>query len=61
MRRYSGHGEPWGEFVDVKVNALEVLRKQLLKARRGTVWISSVYHPYQPLERKYELKRRCLR
>ena len=21
MRRYSGHSEPWGEFVDVKVNA----------------------------------------
>jgi DNA repair photolyase len=61
MRRYSGHSEPWGEFVDVKVNAVEVLRKQLLKARRGTVWISSVCDPYQPLERKYELTRRCLR
>jgi len=22
--RYSGHGEPWGEFVDVKVNAPEL-------------------------------------
>jgi DNA repair photolyase len=60
MRRYSGHSEPWGEFVDVKVNAAEVLRKQLLRAKRGTVWISSVCDPYQPLEHRYELTRRCL-
>jgi DNA repair photolyase len=60
MRRYSGHSEPWGEFVDVKVNAAEVLRKQLLRAKRGTVWISSVCDPYQPLEQRYELTRRCL-
>lgn len=64
MRRYSGHEEPWGEFVDVKINAPEVLRKQLARAvragRRGTVWLSSVCDPYQPLEKKYELTRRCL-
>jgi hypothetical protein len=29
MKRYSGHREPWGEFVDVKVNAPELLKKQL--------------------------------
>jgi DNA repair photolyase len=61
MKRYSGHKEPWGEFVDVKINAAEVLRKQLLRAKRGTVWISSVCDPYQPLEAKYELTRRCLK
>jgi DNA repair photolyase len=60
MRRYSGHSEPWGEFVDVKVNAPELLRKQLEKAKKGTVWISSVCDPYQPLEAKYRLTRRCL-
>lgn len=60
MRRYSGHSEPWGEFVDVKVNAPEILRKQLERARRGTVWISSVCDPYQPLEAKYKLTRQCL-
>ena len=60
MRRYSGHVEPWWEFVDVKINAPEVLRKQLLKAKRGTVWISSVCDPYQPLETKYRLTRQCL-
>jgi len=62
MRRYSGHSEAWGEFVDVKVNAPEVLKKQLDKAKRkGTVWISSVCDPYQPLEAKYALTRRCLK
>jgi DNA repair photolyase len=61
MRRYSGHKEPWGMFVDVKVNAPELLKKQLLKAKKGTVWISSVCDPYQPLEAKYQLTRRCLK
>jgi DNA repair photolyase len=60
MARYSGHSEPWGEFVDVKTNAPEILRRQLIKARRGTVWISSVCDPYQPLESKYALTRQCL-
>lgn len=60
MRRYSGHKEEWGDFVDVKINAPEILKKQLDKAKRGTVWVSSVCDPYQPLERKYGLTRRCL-
>jgi DNA repair photolyase len=61
MRRYSGHSEAWGEFVDVKINAPEVLKKQLDKAKEGTVWISSVCDPYQPLEARYGLTRRCLK
>jgi DNA repair photolyase len=58
--RYSGHSEPWGEFADVKVNAPQILRKQLMRARRGIVWVASVCDPYQPLEAKYKLTRRCL-
>ncbi len=61
MRRYSGHTESWGEFVDVKVNAPSLLRKQLEKAKIGTVWVSSVCDPYQPLEAKYKLTRQCLK
>ena len=60
MRRYSGHSEPWGTFVDVKINAPELLRKQVVRAKRGTVWLSSVCDPYQPLEEKYRLTRQCL-
>ncbi|GAJ21156.1 unnamed protein product, partial [marine sediment metagenome] len=33
MRRYSGHSEAWGEFVDAKINAPDVLKKQLDKAK----------------------------
>ncbi len=60
MRRYSGHVEPWGDFVDVKVNAPEVLEKQVRRAKKGIVWLSSVCDAYQPLEAKYKLTRRCL-
>ncbi len=61
MRRYSGHAEPWGAFVDVKVNAPALLAKQIVKTKKkGTIWIASVCDPYQPLEKKYELTRRLL-
>jgi DNA repair photolyase len=60
MKRFTGHREPWGEFVDVKVNASQLLRKQLKRARRGIVTLSTVTDPYQPLERKYQLTQRCL-
>ena len=29
MQRFHPHDEPWGAFVDVKVNAVEVLKRQL--------------------------------
>jgi DNA repair photolyase len=60
MRRFTGHHEPWGEFVDVKVNAPQLLRRQLNRARRGVVALSTVTDPYQPLERTYQLTRKCL-
>ena len=60
MRRYSGHSEPWGGFVDVKINAPDLLAKQIGKAKRGTIWIASVCDPYQPLEKKYLLTRRMV-
>lgn len=52
--------EPWGEFVDVKVNAPEVLLRQLRRARKGSILIGTVTDPYQPVENKYCLTRRCL-
>jgi DNA repair photolyase len=55
------HAErPWGSFVDVKVNAAEVLRRELSKARRGVVFLSSASDPYQPVEAKYRLTRMAL-
>lgn len=60
MKRFTGHLEPWGDFVDVKINAPEVLRRQLKRAKKGKVWVSSVTDAYQPLEKKYKLTRGCL-
>lgn len=60
MKRFTGHTEPWGEFVDVKVNAAELLEKEIKKKKRGRVWVSGVCDPYQPLEKKYRLTGRCL-
>lgn len=61
MKRFTGHMEKWGEFVDIKANAPEILAKEILRARRWEVMISSVTDPYQPLERRYQLTRRCLK
>jgi len=61
MKRFTGHREPWGEFIDVKVNAPQLLVKQLKRAKRGVVTLSTVTDPYQPVEKKYRLTRDCLR
>jgi len=60
MKRFTGHREPWGDFVDVKINAPDLLNKEIRKKKKGTVWISGVCDPYQPLEAKYGLTRKCL-
>ena len=62
MTKYSGHDEPWGEFVDAKVNAAELLRRQLerRRTRGGSVLIGTVTDAYQPLERELGLTRAVL-
>lgn len=60
MKRFTGHSERWGEFIDVKINAPELLAYELKKKRIGRIWISGVCDPYQPLERKYKLTKKCL-
>lgn len=60
MKKFTGHIEPWGDFVDVKINAPDLLNKEIEKKRKGTVWVSGVCDPYQPLEAKYQLTSRCL-
>jgi len=61
MRRYTGHStEPWGEFLDVKINAAEVLRKQLKRRKRGLVLVGSVTDPYTPAEKAFGITRGVL-
>lgn len=61
MRRFTGHKEPWGDFVDAKINAPDLLILEIRKKKPGKVWVSGVCDPYQPLERRFELTRSCLR
>jgi DNA repair photolyase len=60
MKRFTGHTERWGDFVDVKINAPELLAREIKKKKKGRVWISGVCDPYQPLERRYMITKRCL-
>jgi DNA repair photolyase len=60
MKRFTGHKERWGKFVDVKINAPDLLRREISKKPTGRVWVSGVCDPYQPLERRYELTRKYL-
>ena len=60
MKRFTGHKEPWGQFVDVKLNAPDLLSREITRKKTGRVWISGVCDPYQPLEAKYKLTRQCL-
>ena len=60
MKRFTGHTEPWGQFVDVKVTAPELLRSDIARKKPARVWISGVCDPYQPLEAHYKLTRQCL-
>jgi len=60
MKRFTAHKEKWGEFVDVKVNAPELLVEEVKRKKKGRVWISGVCDPYQPLEKKHKLTRKCL-
>ena len=61
MCRYGGHlGEPWGSFVDVKINSPQVSRKDLSKNQKGRIFLSSVTDPYQPLESRYLLTQKIL-
>ena len=52
--------ENWGENIGVKLNIPLVLSKELKKKKNGTVGISTVTDPYQPIEKKFKLTRFCL-
>jgi len=60
MKRFAGRSEPWGRFVDVKVNIVSVLERELRRRRPGKVFVSSVCDPYQPAEAKCLLTGRAL-
>ena len=60
MKRFTGHSEPWGSFVDIKMNAADLIPESSGKYRGKSVFLSSVTDPYLPQEKKYGLTRRIL-
>jgi len=61
MQRFTNHEEPWGTFVDVKINAAELFEKDFRKTRPGDrAFFGSVTDCYQPLEARYQLTRSIL-
>ena len=57
--RWRKKKDKWGEFVDVKINAPELIAKES-KNKTGEVVLCTVSDPYQPIEKKYQLTRKVL-
>src|SRR3989339_1414141 len=67
IARWHHPNEEWGSFLDVKINAPEVLKRELVKLEKkfgtkdfGSIFFSSATDPYVGLEAKYRLTRKCL-
>ena len=50
----------WGTYVDVKTNAPRVLERELRSLDMKEVFLSSASDPYQPVEARFQLTRKCL-
>lgn len=57
MKRFTGHTENWGEFIDIKRCNKPIQTKSL---SQKSVFISSVTDCYNPYEEKYRLTRNIL-
>ena len=48
MKRFTGHSEPWGKFVDVKITAPDLLRREITKKNRpgfgSVVYVIPINH-----------------
>lgn len=73
-RKFTNHlNDQWGEYVDVKINTPELFEKEFKKlsnkiikrnefktGANPVIFFGSVTDPYQGVEAKYELTRKCL-
>lgn len=50
----------WGRWVEAKVNAPSLIRKERSKVFGSSIFFSSATDPYQYIELKYRLSRQCL-
>ncbi len=51
---------PWGSIVEVRVNIVQRLRRELSRRCEGVYGVGTVTDPYQPLEARHKLTRGCL-
>lgn len=62
---FSGFTAPWGQAVQVKTNAAQLLAKALRTMKpevrqKLRIFMSSTTDPYQPVERQHQITRQCL-
>lgn len=57
MKRFTGHNEEWGSFIDIKYCDKPINKKRL---ENKSVFLSSVTDCYNRFEEKYEITRRIL-
>lgn len=58
MKRFSGHSEPWGSFIDIKQCEKQI---NLKKIKGKSVFLSSVTDCYNSFEEKYRVTRKILK
>ena len=58
MKRFTGHDEEWGEFIDIKHATNPINLKQM--SSTNCILFGSVTDAYNPFERKYKLTRKIL-
>jgi DNA repair photolyase len=51
----------WGSYVDVKMNAHYVLDRELARAKKQVVFVSSASDPYQAVEARYKITQKVLK
>jgi len=52
--------EPWGSFVEIRVNAPRLLEKEILKKRPKVVLMGSTTDCFQPIDKSYKITASCL-
>ena len=60
MKKFTNHTEPWCQFLDIKINSIDLIPEKSNKYKNKSIGLCSVTDPYLPLEKKYKLTRGIL-
>lgn len=53
--------QKWGQFMEVKINAPDILEKEVKRKPKNDVFFSTITDAYNPLEQKYQITQKCLK